>query len=993
MSSNITVLYDLFLKAKGQSKQEATRKLVTPSVKGVMKKDVFDLLEKELKKAVESRFVKPTPVQERVIPAILEGKDVLTISETGSGKTEAVMLPIFDLWLRDGPEPISILYITPLRSLNRDLLKRILWWSEKLNFDVSVRHGDTTNYERKMQAENPPDMMIVTPETLQAVLTGKVMREHLRNVRYIVVDEVHELVSSKRGIQLSVGLERLKELIRATGNEEPRILGISATVGSPEKVMNFLASTKRTRQTEIINTAGSGRVAVTVESPRERKGDGELGSRMLIGPGTAARVRRINELIRGKKSTLTFTNTREFAEILSSRMKAFDRLTPVETHHSSLSKDVRIKAEEGFKSGGIKSLICTSSLELGIDIGLIDFVIQYQSPRQVAKFLQRVGRAGHSLDRVSEGVIIASEVDDCFEAAVIARHAVNGMIEPTGIYLKSWDVLAHQIVGLAIDEYKIPLDKAYGITRRAYPYENMTKDEFLDVCKTLERLRMLWLDGATSEIILKRRRPAWEYYYNNLSTIPNIKNYQIFDTITNKPVGTLDSEFVALHGTPGSSFITKGQAWRVLEIQDARNRIYVEPLSGIEASIPAWEGELIPVPWDVAQEVGRLRREIAAMIKSGKKGKQVTARLSRDYPVTSDIASTMYETVRKQLEWGTVPDDKTILVEHFRADDETCVVIHTCWGSLVNETVGRTLSTLMTAKYSSVGLQTDPYRIIFTLPTGYNPMWEEVVNFLRELRPENIPVIIRLSLPNTELFRWRFLHVAKRFGIISRDADYGKGYLRKIVESYAGTPPHREAINEMEQEKLDVPKAMEVMKKFHGGAIKLKVDAGLSPLGKLGVNRKYEIVASEKPEEEIFNAFRERLLGTGVGLVCMQCGKWATIRHMRELPEKIVCPRCAARLIGVAPSKRLIEAQNLVTKFRGNKPLTDRETKWIDDMMNSATLVLSSGKDAITALAGRGIGPRTAGRILATYQKGDDLLKEILRAERLYAKNKRFWRD
>ena len=147
-----------------------------------MKGNVFGSLEKELRKVVGSRFKTPTPIQERVIPAILEGKDVLTISETGSGKTEAVMLPIFDLWLRDKPAPISILYITPLRSLNRDLLKRILWWSKKLEFDVSVRHGDTTQYERKMQAENPPDMMIVTPETLQAAMTGKIMKEHFKNV-------------------------------------------------------------------------------------------------------------------------------------------------------------------------------------------------------------------------------------------------------------------------------------------------------------------------------------------------------------------------------------------------------------------------------------------------------------------------------------------------------------------------------------------------------------------------------------------------------------------------------------------------------------------------------------------------------------------------------------------------------------------------------------------------------------------------------------------
>ena len=954
-------------------------------------KNVFGLLEKELRKVVGSRFKSPTPIQKRVIPAILDGKDVLTISETGSGKTEAVMLPIFDLWLRDKPAPISILYITPLRSLNRDLFKRILWWSKKLEFDVSVRHGDTTQYERKMQAENPPDMMIVTPETLQAATTGKIMKEHFRNVRYIIIDEVHELVSNKRGIQLSLGLERLKELIKSGGNEEPRIMGISATVGSPNEVVNFLTSKKRQRKIEIIDTSKSVKRDVNVESPTVISGDPALAKRLFIGPETAARVRRIIDLIREKKSILTFTNTREFAEILSSRIRTVDSKLPIETHHSSLSKDVRIGAEKDFKDGKTKSLICTSSLELGIDIGLIDFMIQYQSPRQVAKFLQRLGRAGHSLEKISSGVIISSDPDDCFESTIIAKHSIDGRIEETHIYKKSLDVLAHQIIGLTIDEYGISLDRAYEIVTRAYPYETLTKEEFFDVCRVLQRLRMIWMEGE-GEIVLKRKRAAIPYYYTNLSTIPNIKNYQIFDVISNRPVGSLDAEFITLNGTPGTSFIVKGQGWRILEIREHKNRVYVEPIRGLQAAIPAWEGELIPVPWDIAQDVSKLRKDIADAISAGKKKSEVLRKITRNYPVNRDVANKMYIIIKKQTEWGFVPDNESMLIEHHTAEGETWVIFHTPFGSLVNETLGRVLSTLLITKYSAVGLKTDPYRIIIRLPSGLVPMWKEIIDAFKQLKPDEIPTILSLTLPNTELFRWRFLHIAKRFGIIRPDADYGKGYLKKIVESYQGTAPYREAMNEIEQEKLNIPKAVEVMKMIREKKIRIKVQNGLSPLGEGGIGYNYEVVATGKPETEIFDVFKERLLETRIGLVCTQCGKWAIIHQISDLPKDFMCPICGAKAIGVVPERRILEGQTIIKKQREGKELTRLEKERFERLNDSASLVMGSGKNAVIVLAGRGVGTKTAGRILARFPYEDEVLHEILKEERKYARNRRFWK-
>jgi ATP-dependent Lhr-like helicase len=940
--------------------------------------NVFDLFGNELKEIVKKRFSIPTPIQQLVIPKVLEGKNMLVISETGSGKTEACLLPIFDLWIRQQePKPTSILYITPLRSLNRDLLKRILWWANELGFDVSVRHGDTTQYERYMQAQNPCDLLISTPETLQAILTGKIMSAHLSNIKWILVDEIHELVDNKRGVQLSVGLERLKELIKLAGNNPPQIIGLSATIGSPKQVARFLTGCYNNKL-EIINTAKISKFNIKVESPEPGKEDIEVSPDLFVGPKTVARLRRIDQLIRKNNSVLMFTNTREFAEILSSRLKILDKDLPLETHHSSLSKEIRTDAEERFKAKKLKSLVCTSSLELGLDIGSINLVLQYQSPRQVTKLLQRIGRSGHSLTEVSKGVIISSDSDDCFESAIITKHALKGLIEPTLIYFKALDVLGHQIVGLTLEKYKTPIDEAYKIIKTAFPYKDLTKHEFLEVCRLMQKLGFIWIDDKFStKPILKRRKKAWQYYYQNLSTIPDVKKYQIFNMASNQFVGTLDAEFIALHGDTGTSFICKGQAWKILEIN--KDRVIVEPQMGIEAAIPSWEGELIPVPFEVAKKVGELRHTIKEKIN-----KNVINYLVSNYPITHDIANIMFKKIKKQLKHGLVPTHKDILIEYW----EDYVIIHSCFGSMVNETLGRVLSILLSSKMGSVGLQTDPYRIILKLPT---PNWKTVSDIFNELKPDMIKTVLELALPNTELFKWRFLHIAKRFGIIDKDVEYGKGYLEKIIDSYIHSPPWKETFQEIFQEKLDIEKTIHVLEMIKKGEIKIHIKPGLSPLGKDGLSKRYEIVASIKPEKEIFMAFKKRLFNTKIRLICCQCG-WAINYLIKDLPKDIICLKCHAKLIGVIKPWET-EKEKLITKFLKKIPLTKDELKMVDTIMDTASLVISSGKNAVKVLAGRGIGPTTASRILAKTKKGDELLNDILDAEKLYIKTKRFWKE
>ncbi|MEM5777973.1 MAG: DEAD/DEAH box helicase, partial [Candidatus Aenigmatarchaeota archaeon] len=532
-------------------------------------------------------FYSPTLPQELGIPKIIEGKNVLIIAPTGLGKTEAVVLPVFSLWLDQKPKPTSILYITPLKSLNRDLLKRFNFWSQELDINISVRHGDTSSYERRKQAEFPDDMLVLTPETLQAILPAKKMRENLKNVKWVIIDEVHELAESKRGTQLAVALQRLKLLCK-----DFQIIMLSATVAEPERIARFFAGDK---DVEIIKSDFIKKIKINVLSPVVTKEDEKIAEIVNTNLQTASRLREINKMIREHKSTLIFTNTRDFAEILTSRLKHIYPDLSIENHHSSLSKNVRVKVEEDFKEQKLKAIVATSSLELGIDIGSVDFIIHYMSPRQPSRALQRIGRAGHHFNLISEGVIISTDIDDCFESTVIAKHALTNKLQKIKMHINSLDVLAHQVIGLLRDNYKMSIDDVFQIIKRATPYKNLTKEKLLSVCMQLVNLRYLFMDQEN----LKISKKGLIYYLENLSTIPDSKNYTVINMMTNEKVGTLDEEFVVVNAEEGSTFIIKGVPWRIVSVD--RREIYVEPSGDIEASIPGWEGELMPVSFEVAR--------------------------------------------------------------------------------------------------------------------------------------------------------------------------------------------------------------------------------------------------------------------------------------------------------------------------------------------------------------------------------------------------------
>ncbi|OPY53109.1 MAG: putative ski2-type helicase [Methanosaeta sp. PtaU1.Bin112] len=957
-------------------------------------------------KLEEERIFEPTEPQKEAIPAILSGENVLLIAPTGTGKTEAAILPIFHQILSSKVKGTKAVYITPLRALNRDMLRRFQEWGKKLQISVAVRHGDTSQADRRRQALKPPDLLITTPETLQIMLTGKLLRKNLSTVKTVVVDEVHEMASTKRGSQLAVLLERLAEL---AGNFQR--IGLSATVGSPESVARLLAGTGRSYK--IIETDVERASDFRVTSPAPVRGDYAMASTLECDPHLAAQIRFIREIVHSKKC-LIFVNTRQAAEVLGSRFRQLGE--PIGVHHGSLSVEARVEAEDAFKAGDMRGLICTSSMELGIDIGDVDHVIQYSSPRAVSRLLQRVGRSGHRIGLISSGTIIATSADDVAEACAISRRAAAGELEDIQVHENPADVLANQIVGLEMDFGDIDRKTVHRIVARAYPFRDLSEEEMDGVIAQMAEHRLVRPQGD----ILQRTRKAREYYIENLSMIPDEKRYNVYDIVGRRSVGTLDEAFVVSFAQPGSTFVTKGEIWEITEIED--NEIKVVPIHR-SGEIPSWTGEEIPVPFAVAQEVGCIRREIMQALEGrgsevgadvgsagdGREGEEVggddsasdedagnaaagdraavdraAAMLLSRYPLDDAAAKELVDLIKKQMEKNLpVPDESHIVVE----SGGEGAIINACFGHKTNDTLGRVITSILSARFgSNVALQIDPYRIELTLPRAL--LAEEIKKLLIELDPTYVEPILEMTLKNTTLLRWKMVHVARKFGAFSRDVDYQRVSMAKLLAVFEGTPMYKEALREIYHDRLDIERARWVLEKIKDGTIEV-ICSSPSPIGISGRGGGRDVTSPEHADAAVIDLLKNRIMNDRVLLFCVNCKKWKSMRQVERVPERPECPLCGSHM--VAALKPWEEEEIKVVK-KQEKKKTSEDKRRTKRVFRNANLVLSYGKTAAIALASRGLGPETAARVVGKGQNDElEFYRDILKAEREYARTKRFW--
>ncbi|MFH0736949.1 MAG: DEAD/DEAH box helicase [Candidatus Micrarchaeota archaeon] len=800
---------------------------------------------------VKERFGELTQIQKSAIPHVLAGENVLILAPTGSGKTESALLPILEKIKEkelargagkgggitdagaegasagasggigteavggpDDPEGIYALYITPLRALSRDLKGRFTWWCDRLGISHDIRTGDTTLAERAKHRRKPPRILLTTVESLQALMLGRVMRRHLSSVEFVIVDEVHDILDNKRGAQLSLGLERFSEIAKF------QRIGLSATVANEREAAKLLFGERE---------------FALCESGKNREMD--LSVEHLGGEKRLERIKVLSE----KDRSLIFVNTRSYAEELGASLKKMG--APVGVHHGSLGKEIRRSTEDDFKSGKLNSILCTSSLELGIDVGDVSLVMQYGSPHQVFRLIQRVGRSGHSLRKVPKGIIFPNDFDDMLESEVIVALARNGRMEDKRVERGALDVIAHQLVGVCLDFGRIDLEKAHSILSRSYAY-GITKDKLRLIALQLYGEGLLFYDERSDGgVTIKAKARARSYFGTYLSTIPKAKRFLMKDITTNRAISSLDEEFV-VSLSDGASFLSHGMPWRVVDITEGE--VLAEPTSATDIMVPSWTGEDIPVSFDIAQEVGRMRN------------------------AKRDIRP--------------LPDEKTVVIECV----SDIVILHMCFGTRINESIARVFSKRLSKKIGeSVIAIADPYRVMAKLPF---PLKSDVIEqSFRELR--DVRSQLEEALENSSLLRSKFLHVGRLFGLLSEDAALSGRFVHAMRHSVV----YEEAVRSIFFRYFDVEGAEKMLSAIKTGKVKLAVESRqkASFFGSIGLERVSgaEAIGGFEPRERMIEAFRENALSKTLQLRCLNCDA-TRFMHLAGAPETVKCHKC-----------------------------------------------------------------------------------------------------
>src|SRR5918993_897831 len=707
----------------------------------------------DLEKVVINQFNKfgfpvLTSIQNLGLKVIVRDYDSLLVAPTGSGKTEAAIVPIIKLIsLNKKENGIKAIYVTPLRALNNDVLRRIVRYAEEENLTIEIRHGDTSAKNKKKITDNPPDILITTPESLAVLLTISNIIKAFQALKWIVIDEVHELVPNERGSHLSLSIERLQAL----STHKLTRIGLSATLGNLKEAGSFVA--------------GSERKCAILQDKSMRQYD--LDVKYI--QGTINDVSKyIVDYIQSNKitgSVLLFTNTRDEAEYFGTILKNQKEIN-VDVHHGSLSKEMREETEHTLRSGMAGIVVCTSSLELGLDIGSVDLVIHYGSPRQVSKLMQRIGRSRHNQRSFAKGLIVTNNPDDEIESIAIIHRMKKVSIEEQKIHEGALDVMAHHLVGLAMQSRDpVNVDDAYDVIAQAYPFRNIRLFDVESCLDILAGHRVIKYEREARTYT--RKIKAYKYYFENVSMIPYVLKFEVIDSISKRRIGTLDQQFVGDYGEKGNVFVLKGSQWRILSVDEARLVVNVEPLRGAAINIPYWVGEMIPVDFKTAEEVGVVRNQAA------------TGRIKLSTPI---MDSTL-----KMLK--VIPDSKNIVVESYTS--RNMLVMHCAFGSKVNNTIASLLSTILSSQIGYlVESRSDAYRIMLTSSARImQGRIEAALNDVYDLEP-----VIIAALTGTHNINWKVWMVAKRFGMISKEAVYDKKVARMIYDRYSKTPVSAESI-------------------------------------------------------------------------------------------------------------------------------------------------------------------------------------------------------
>ncbi|MEE9525630.1 MAG: ATP-dependent helicase [Candidatus Woesearchaeota archaeon] len=732
---------------------------------------VEKILHPYVKKWFFKRFKEFSLPQLYGVQEIHNRNNILVSAPTGATKTLTGFLAILNELVDNAEkgileDKVYAIYISPLKALNNDIQKNLVEPLEeieeiagkKLGIRVGVRTGDTTQYQKSKMLKTPPHILITTPESLAIVLSSMKFIEHLKEMQWCIIDEIHALADNKRGVHLSISMERLDRL-----SSHMSRIGLSATVAPIKEIAKYLVGTNR--NCKIVDVQFLKDLDLKVLSPLDD----------LINTShqktREAMYDLIDNLIQSHKTTLIFTNTRAATERVVDHLKdnfPKNYTENIAAHHGSLSKEHRIDVEERLRQGKIKCVVCSTSLELGIDIGYIDLVILLSSPKSVARALQRIGRSGHKLHEKAKGRLIVLDRDDLIECAVLLKSAIEKKIDKIHIPTCALDVLAQQIAGIALED-KIKISDLYNLIKSSYCYKDLKKEDFLQVIEflagrftSLEDRHVyarIWYDEETG-MIGRKGRMARVIYMTNIGTIPD--NSFITVKIGNQTIGHLDEGFVEKL-KPGDVFVLGGSTYT---FRFSRGMVaQVAASSQRPPTVPRWFSEMLPLSFDLANEIGKFRKIMSDKFNQGFSKKQILTFVEDYLYIGQKAANAIYEYFYQQYNFSEIPSNTRIIVEHTKDVRGNIIVFHTLFGRRVNDCLSRAVAFAISKTQHrdvEIGINDNGFYV-------RSDKKFDLMKAFKRIKANELRQVMEFAIDKTEVFKRRFRHCATRSLMILRN--------------------------------------------------------------------------------------------------------------------------------------------------------------------------------------------------------------------------------